>query len=308
LLQNNNVNGGEFMKNLSMEAAVLLCLLAVATQGHATTYAYGDVFASIGAGKVVWLSNTLGYKDTLDTTISGSTTGSAFDKDGNFYVTAFSASRLSKFDNSGTLVTPDFATCDANSHCESIVFDATGNMYVGQADGTKDVLKFDSTGAFVDRYDVQTNRGSDWIDLAADQTTLYYTSEGLDVRTYDVGTDTQGPPFANFSGDTAFALRLLADGGLLVADGADIKRLDSTGAEVQTYDMASEDFWFALNLDPDGTSFWSGDMLTHVLARFDIDSGALLQSVDLDSYTEFRTFTFAGLSVYGEITQGCGGP
>jgi len=61
---------------------------------------------------------------------------------------------------------------------------------------------------------------------------------------------------------------------------------------------------FALNLDPDGTSFWTGDLGgDNKVFRVDIASGAVL--------TSFNTLqagdnTLGGLTVFGEITQGCG--
>ena len=132
---------------------------------------------------------------TLDTTISGSfTTGSTFDSSGNFYVTTFDGGYVSKFDQDGNLMDAQFAECDPGANCESIVFDKAGNFYVGQAE-TADILKFDSDGNLIQRYDVQTSaRGSDWIDLAADQSTMYYTS--FEVYTFDLETGVQGPQFA----------------------------------------------------------------------------------------------------------------
>ena len=61
------------------------------------------------------------------------------------------------------------------------------------------------------------------------------------------------------AGRPAFALRLLADGSVLVADSAAIYLLNSAGNVVKTYDDAGNNNWFALNLDANGTSFWSGD-------------------------------------------------
>jgi len=50
----------------------------------------------------------------------------------------------------------------------------------------------------------------------------------------------------------AFAMRILSDGGLLVADLYDITRFDSSGTLIQTCDITGQDHWFALNQDPDG--------------------------------------------------------
>jgi hypothetical protein len=128
---------------------------------------------------------------------------------------------------------------------------------------------------------------------------MYYTSEGRAIQRFDVGTNTQMTNFATLGGGgNAFALRLLADGGLLVADNGNVKRLDSTGAQIQTYDIAGVDGWFALNLDPNATSFWSGSFSNGNLYKFDIATGALLQTIATGSGSLF------GVSVFGEITQG----
>ncbi|PYR53441.1 MAG: hypothetical protein DMF91_28300 [Acidobacteria bacterium] len=84
------------------------------------------------------------------------------------------------------------------------------------------------------------------------------------------------------TGETLFAVRLLppgdGSGGLLVADYANIKRLDALGNVVATYDVPGEpgeNSWFALNLDPNGTSFWSGGLESSNFYRFSILTGAI---------------------------------
>jgi len=101
----------------------------------------------------------------------------------------------------------------------------------------------------------------------------------------------------------AFALRLLNNtggvfDGLLVADSEDVKRLDIDGSIVTTYDVFGEDSWFALNLDPDGESFWSGDFNTGNFYKFNIETGAVLASQN----TGAAPRDFLGLAVFGEIT------
>jgi WD40 repeat protein len=286
--------------------AALACSLLLGLTGtaHAVAFQYGDVFAATSNGNVQhWRAGTL--LDTYNTGLGGYTTGMAFDSTGNLYVTNFSAANVTRFDNNGNVLPPNpYVTNDSGGSNESIAFDLSGNFYVGQADGTRDIMKYAADGTFLARYDVATDsRGSDWIDLAADQKTMYYTSEGRYIKRYDVSTDTQLTDFADLGGGVAFALRLLGDGGLLVADSQDIKRLNSSGNVIQTYDMAGQDSWFALNLDPDGNTFWSGDYGTGKFAQFDIATGALLGSYD----TGCGYYCLFGLTVYGEITQGGGG-
>ena len=56
-------------------------------------------------------------------------------------------------------------------------FNAAGNLYVGQADCTGDILRF-AMGRPPTAYAVAAeNRGSFWIDLARDGCTIFFTSE-----------------------------------------------------------------------------------------------------------------------------------
>jgi DNA-binding beta-propeller fold protein YncE len=64
----------------------------------------GDVFVSVSNGQVKEFTPAGVLVRTLDTGKGGFTTGSAFDSAGNFYVTDFSASLVSKFDPTGTLL------------------------------------------------------------------------------------------------------------------------------------------------------------------------------------------------------------
>jgi hypothetical protein len=255
------------------------------TQGTCTPaqtgFPSGNVFVSIGDGNVQeW--NVSG-SPTLVTTLNTGygpgtfTTGLAFDAAGNLYVTDFNANDVSKFNGSGVLVGPFGGGYDADP--ESILFDASGNAYVGQADGTGDVLKFGPSGNAVASFDVATeDRGSDHIALAPDGCTLFYTSEGTSVKRFNVCTNTQLTDFAIELPDTAFAVKLLPGGGALVADSSSIKRLDALGTIVQQYGSPASGAWFSLALDPGGTSFWAGDSVSGDVKQFDLTSGAVLAS------------------------------
>lgn len=272
------------------------------THADGVPLAIGDVLAGTGTGQIKHFDNTGTLLDTLDKTTSNTEdTGMCFDGSLNLHATNFADNSMSVFDSGGNLVGPFGSGFNADP--ESCVVDAAGNVYVGQADGTADVLKFDSAGTLVDSFDVATTaRGSDWIDLAADQCTLQYTSENSEVKRYNVCTDTQLPDFATGLARPCFANRILGDGGSLVACFSQIYRLDSTGAVIDTFDATGEDSWFALNLDPDGTSFWSANIFTGEIYRFDIATGAVLIQ-----FNGTPTTTLAGLAIVGEPTQGGGG-
>jgi DNA-binding beta-propeller fold protein YncE len=194
-------------------------------------------------------------------------------------VTDFGAQAVSRFAPPNTLL-GTFGS-GYNADPESIDFDSFGNVYVGQADGTRQVLKFDAAGNPAGSFSPAVeNRGTDWIDLAPDDCTLYYTSEGVLVKRFNVCTNTQLADFATLpsANGEAFTLRLLPGGGALVADSAEIVRLDAAGNVAQTYDSAGEDDWFALALDPNGTSFWAADSTTGDVVEFDISTGAVQAS------------------------------
>src|SRR5262249_9820156 len=136
--------------------------------------------------------------------------------------------------------------------------------------------RYDAAGVFPEAYPV--TGGTDWIDLAADQKTLFYDFESPVIYRYDISTHTQLADFAS-PGGTSFPLRLLppgdGSGGMLVAHLSDVIRLDGAGNIVQVYDVGGEDSWFSLNLDPNGTSFWSGDFSTANFYKFNIATGAV---------------------------------
>ena len=47
--------------------------------------------------------------------------------------------------------------------------------------------KYDAAGNLLDSYtNLETDRGADWIELAADQQTLFYAGEGQTIRRYDL--------------------------------------------------------------------------------------------------------------------------
>ena len=269
------------------------------------TWVIGDVFAAVSNGQYEVYDNAGNFKETIGTGF-GFTTGCAFNNSlTRLYTTHFSMSTVFGFaDAHPHAVEQTIPSSPGNAGAESIVFDAAGNFYVGHAQGARDVEKRSPTGALLDTYDVATERvGSDWIELAADQRTLFYTSEGARVMRFDVMSKTQLTDFSPSGGSTRFALRLLppgdGSGGLIVANGINIQRLDGSGAIVQTYDIVGHDGWFGLNLDPNGTSFWSGDINTGNIARFNIATGA----VEVGPVNTGPGFTLFGVCVKGERTS-----
>lgn len=266
----------------------------------------GDVFVAVGSGQYKVYHNTgtasspnYVLVETLTDGIGGSfTTGCALDSSSNLFTTNFSNTKVVKFDANSphsVLQTIDTNARDSGGNSESVLFDSVNNLFVGDPDGGHLLLKYDSTGTFVTSFTpTREARGTDWIDLAADQKTLFYTSEGTHVKRFDVSANSQLADFNSTAlpGSIAFALRLLSPfdgtGGLLVADTDRIVRLDGSGADVQEYNVTTsktcpttnttcpnENTFFALNLDPNGTSFWAGAFGTANFYRFNISTGAI---------------------------------
>lgn len=292
--------------SVSLKVALLLGVLTFAislpwpgSQARQGSFQRGDVFVSLTDGLIQRYSPSTGtLLQTLDTATGAQSfiTGGAFDRNANFYATAFSTRTVVRFDANGNRL-GEFGS-GFNGRPESIIFDADGNAYVGTVDGDNDIRKFDAAGNPLDRYDVAVERrGTDWIDLAADKCTMYYTSEGARIMRYDVCTKTQLTDFvSNLPHSAAYAVRLLPSGGLLVADTNEVLRLDATGAITQRYDAPGEDSWFAVNLDPDGTSFWTGGISTGNVYKFDIATGNQITRIPTGQGAIF------GVTVLGELT------
>jgi len=291
---------------LALPMAFLWAITGGPATASAAVIADGTVMVGTGNGDVTEFTQSgviLGQLNTM----TGSTeeSGSAFDSSGNFFVTDFEGNQITKFDPSGNLIGP-FGS-GYNMHPESIAFDASGHVFVGQGDGTT-ILEFASLGNPITSFSpVLDARGTDWIELAADNCTIFYTSEGTLVKRFNVCTSTQLPDFntAPLPGAAAYAHRILLPfqfgaGGVLVADTDRVVRLDSSGAQVQSYTLPGATFLFALNLDPDGTSFWTADLNSGQVYKLDIQSGTILQN--WSGKGEHNFDDVAGLSVKGELT------
>ena len=279
-------------------------------QSFALGYQTGDVFVSVGAAKVEQWRDT-GVMTLIQTIDCSSvfpsnsfTTGSTFDTNDHFYITMFDSDGVCHVDNNGVAL-GTFGSY-GNDSPESILFDQSGNAYVGTVDGsTEDLYKKNSVGGALTQYDTQTSaRGTDWIDLTAGQNIMYHTSEGREIFRHDVQNDLTLSDFASLPGfGHAFALRILSNGNVLVADNVNIKLLDGSGSVIGTYDKSFVDGWFALNISPDGVTFWSASFDNSNVCQFDIITGQGTDN-ELQCFTPSITGNVFGLSVFGEQTVG----
>ena len=278
----------------------------------------GDVVCDVASGDYQIYDNDGNFIETINNGLGGFTTGAFFLDDGGsgrLDTTDFSSGVVVVFDGADPNPVLDSINTAANGgiSCESVLFDSNGDLYVGAA-GSSSLYKYVDDvagGSFRGSFAVATeDRGTDWIDLASDQTTMFYTSEGARIFRYDINSAAQLPDFtAALPGGFSYALRILppfdGSGGVLVADTVSCFRLDGSGAIAQTYDVVGEDQWFSINLDPNGTSFWAGDFATANFYRFNIASGAIEVG---PIHTGTGGSTLFGIAVVGEITGGVNNP
>lgn len=293
-------------KRVFLLGMVMLILLG-ATQSHQTLRAddpppfrQGDIFIGIGYGKIKRFLPNGTLLQTLESN-SGSEyqTGMCFDTVGNMYATNFDSGTMSKFDNTGKLLKHPWAG-PFSDYPESCVLDSAGNIFTGEVDGVERIRKWSPAGELLDTYSAAvTDRGIDWIDLAADQCTMFYTSEGSTVKRYDVCADKQLADFATGLPRPCFALRLRPNGELLVTCRSKVFRFSPQGDILKEYDPGPGDGnLFAMNLDPDGTTFWTGGYSSGFIYRMNIETGQQVGkfNVDLSGGS-----SLAGIAVLGEI-------
>ena len=223
--------------------------------------------------------------------------------DDRFIVTAFGNNFIRHY-------TPDLASLSSydvspGDRPLSITVDQTGVFYVGHvgdagntitpAVGTapsRPVLKFTQVGTLLQTFTPDPDAsGPQFVELAADQRTLYYTGMGRLIKRFDVVSGTQLSDFTTLPTETsagrsalAQGLRFLPDGTLLVCDTIDVKRLDSSGAIIQRYDYPDQKDWYCVDLSPDGTTIWAANTANDtfsepLIVQFDAASGTVLQTI-----------------------------
>jgi hypothetical protein len=228
--------------------------------------------------------------------------GACFDATGHLYVTNFDAGTLSTFDHLGSLLGRPW-TMPAHHTPTSCVADRAGHVYVAVVDHGGQLLEFDGAGHLLKTFrPTQENAGVDWIDLSADQCTLYYTSQGSHIKRFNVCTRRQLTDFAGDVAPQCYGLRLLPRGGALVACLTAVYRLNATGHTVATYTAVHlgephpcaptarapcdifKSALVALSLDPDGRSFWTATLETGHVYRVDLASGRRLAAFTAKPY------------------------
>jgi DNA-binding beta-propeller fold protein YncE len=274
--------------------ALLAAVFSVAAFAHsdaaAAQFSYGDVFASVNDGKVAHYGADGTLLETLDTGVGGITSGLAFDSDGDLYVSNHTNGTITRFSGDEGHAASRFGADLKIKKPEGLVFDSSGNLWVGSG-CCGDIKKLDQDGNTL--LSLKTGRRADWIQLSQDETKVYYSEDVHNgIRTLDIATGTQDTALSSRYGFAQF--QLLSDGGIIAAHKGTVKRLDSFGKLVASYDVPGVDKWFSLDINTDEGSFWAGSYQNDTLYRFDIATGSVLQTID----TGFGGEHLYGVAVY----------
>ena len=296
------------MKNLAIRGRGVLLLIGIlalwATNlqpAHAAGVAYhvGDVFAAVGGGVVRHFDANGNLLDTLDTTTGSPTAGMCFDAAGNLYSAVFYLAEMSKFDSMGNLLQTPWAG-PMGGYPEDCLQARDGSIWTGEVFGEAKLLQWTTAGTLLASFTPAGGR-VDWFDLNPDQCVFDYTTESDSIARFDVCANSQLPNLVNnLPGSPCYAMRIRADGTILVACQDDVNLLDAAGTVLKSYPRSgmpdANSILFAMNLDPDGSSFWTADLYTGNIYRVNIATGNLM--------THFQTpliNNLAGLAVFGEL-------
>jgi len=280
---------------------IVAIIVAFGTSGHAVTNwvsaeALGDVAVSFD-GAVHVFNNADGLVvDTIDTTsvsqLTGTNRGLAFDAALNLLVANTTGNQLVKLSPAHPHTPPQTGGTISTPSPAALAFAADGSVYVASAGAPATIRRFSKTGTLLRTFTVTTDSADCiGIDLSPDQKKLFVVSGGRNIRSVsDVSLTGPPPPptptvspFVTLQGPgTACGLRLLAPidirsldpapppgttlpavGGLIVADGREIKRLDRFGAVAETFNAGDtqppKNKWVDVALDPNTTDFWGID-------------------------------------------------
>ena len=259
-------------------AVVIITIGAVATSAYPINP--GDVFVSFekqGMGFVRHYDSNMNLLETLNTGYIFFATGMAFDGNGDLFVTNFNAPFISRFSHVDGSALPPWSTGRLGH--EDILFDGDCNAWVSNTGRGGGLDKFSSSGAPLGTY--IPGQRTDWIDLASDQRTMFYTHEGqgsdavlrADVSSFPGTLLTDFVTLPSGPNRVGYAVKFLPDGGILVADREDILRYTSTGQFVRSYDAPGHDDFFGMCLGLGGTSVWAVDLVQQDIVNIDLGTG-----------------------------------
>ena len=283
----------------ALRAAVVVLLSSVAAAAYAVPFTRGNIIVSGTPTTVKEFTPAGVLVQTLPAAGSGSfTTGMCFDGSGDLLLTLFSDGNVALYNANGTLTSATFI--NAPGAPEACVRDAAGNIFVTSVNAVAAIRKFSSTGTLLQTF--LPGVRSDWMDLGTDQCTMYYDDEGNTpaIHRFNVCSGTALPDLGGSGIFTALRVHP-ATGDIFVANsGASrVDRFSSSGTLLGSWIPTGVlGVIFALNLDPDGVTFWTGGTGGSV-HRFAIATFA----PQISTFNSGNAELF-GLSVVGEITTG----
>lgn len=266
----------------------------------AGSFQTGDILIGTVGGQIQWRRHDLTPVKLLNSGVPSTMSGLGFDPAGRLLAAATSSNLVVRFDNMGNYL--GVVSSNVVPSPVSFSFDSAGNFYAGSSQiqygaPSGSIWKLSSSGTLLDTLMVAyESGGAGWLDLAADQRTLYYTSFGTQVKRYDSVTHSQlsdlGGALPSY---VAYDLRVLSGGGALVADGQYIAQLDSLGNTIHTYTATNEYSFTGLALDPDGASFWAVSDSDGYLYKFAFGTtnAVSIQPIFVGS-------GYTGLAIFGE--------
>ena len=220
-------------------------------------FAAGDLFAATASGTLSWYGPDGTFVAELATGLT-SIRHVAADPLGRLWaLDAAQPATLVRIDATGAVTT--ISPVGATFVPWWLTFDALGNVFVGDWEIMGNVSKLSPNGAFLGAV-IATE--SDYIDLAADQCTMYLQRPGWTMSTTErwnacTGTFVDVFHDSHTDDETANAVRLLPDGSVLMKN-PDVIRVDQTAAVVRTYSFPECTLFWPESLSPSGGSFYAG--------------------------------------------------
>ena len=283
--------------------------------GPVQSFSKGQIFVGSVDGMIFVYNPNGTLAQVLNSgNLGGTIAGMNFDKTGNLYAanpttTGVTGGTVEFFGNNGSGPTT-FGT-GYNSEPIGVLVDPAGNVFVGQAADQHSLLEFagaQNTAPSSTFFPAFESAGVAYLDLLDDNTSVLYTSASPSVKNFDIVHRHQNPDLAtNLPGGAAYAIRELGDKSILVANSTRIVRLSPSGAVLQTYTPVAGGLFYALNLDPDGVSYWTGDASSGKVFHIRISDGTVLSTINTGlgfSSTSLAFSTIFGIAVFGQPQAG----
>jgi hypothetical protein len=162
-------------------------------------------------------------------------------------------------------------------------------------------------------------------------TDIVYTSEGVHVLVFDTATlsqesnvviplaqtgsaltpDVSGTAISSLPGAAAYALRVLSDGSVAVADTQTVVHVGSAGTLLGSCDggSAGSGGLFGFNLLPDQSTFATGSFNNGQVDYMTIahcDANQATPDFHFNAFQPGQSGFLLGVGIFGEVSQGCG--